>query len=188
MSAICVVRLRPMPSPIGGAPTGRWDTNWLPDPVEATSDALGNFTRAFCIESWVDFGALTEAGDEAVLTLGAWTLTIINDNALNPDYGKLYLTSADGATISDAAYSETWIFVTVQRDNDFRVSLYLDGVLQDSGSDPTDYSVVSGAAGLVVGPVVSSIELNFDDIRVTRGQRYSANFTPPTAPLCPFSP
>jgi hypothetical protein len=80
--------------------------------------------------------------------------------------------------------ADTWYYIAVVRsDNSF--TLYIDGVAK--GTRTSSAAVGSSALPLVVGATVTGafgIPGRIDEFRVTKGvARYTANFTPPTAPF-----
>lgn len=84
-------------------------------------------------------------------------------------------------TSATSIINGTWSHIAVVR-NGTTTTVYFNGVSQTSATDSTDYS---GTGALRIGSGANG-DLNgyIDDLRITKGYaRYTANFTPPTAPF-----
>jgi len=105
--------------------------------------------------------------------------------------GKLYYTNTLGAYLAytnSALSANTWYHIAVVRNNNV-FTMYLDGVAQ-TATTTNSGSVAVINEDLVLGghqyqvSTLSNLNGYIQDFRITKGlARYTANFTPPTAPL-----
>jgi len=90
-------------------------------------------------------------------------------------------------TNSSVLVVNTWQFITASRQSG-TLRLFVDGIICASGTNSSNIA----ANNLVVGGYESTNFLYdgyIDDLRITKGvARYTANFTPPTAPFPDLSP
>lgn len=78
-----------------------------------------------------------------------------------------------------------WVHIALVR-NAGRTALYVDGVSQGDVADTNDYTAttaVIGARTSSIGGDRRSLNGYIDELRITKAARYTANFTPPTAPF-----
>ena len=99
----------------------------------------------------------------------------------------VYGYQAASLTQSDAV--STWVYIAIVRNNS-QLRLYVNGTLQQL--DGADYQTLTtnfnSSGGYSIGksydPYTSYLNGYIDDLRITKGYaRYTANFTPPTAPF-----
>ena len=142
----------------------------------------GNFT----VETWIRPSNLT--GQKVLLdTRAAGESTLGTKWILYTDNASLAFAAA-GSTYTGGTLSlNTWHFIVLCRSSGI-TRAYLDGVQVGSTvTDSTNYTI--GALRPTIGTdgnSPSSLSFNgyMDDLRITKGvARYTANFTPPTAPF-----
>jgi hypothetical protein len=149
----------------------------------------GNFT----IEFWLYYSSLT--GYQTIASNGytpntanGWVIQTGNGDGKVNFYrangsGSTLIASDAGSTISTA----TWYHIAIVR-NGTTTTIYRNGVSVGSGTDSSTYSPAS--ANFYVGGGSDTGFNNYylngyiDDLRITKGYaRYTANFTPPSAPF-----
>jgi alkaline phosphatase len=140
-------------------------------------------TGAFTIEAFIkmtnfsnQFNTVVGTRSEPSNSTSAWGLSVLSSGALS-FYTNGALSSA-GSRFS----AGTWYHVAAVRQST-TLTLYIDGTSVASGSNSMNFT----NAGLYVGSVGPNNEFfngNIDELRLTKGvARYTANFTPPTAPF-----
>ena len=155
-----------------------------------TDDIVGEFgTAPFTVECWL---YLTQAGTyfptifSNYATFGTSVMVLFEGTSGDKwelTYDGNYPGIVSGA---DIAYNQ-WVHVAVVRDAD-TLALYVDGV-QEGTADVTGVNLDGNANAFFINaagdaPSVTNATGYFDEFRVTKGvARYTANFTPPTAPF-----
>ena len=153
---------------------------------------LGDFT----IECWVNFSALpgsnlTMGIANTMTSTGSATFTHwwvgINNNA---GTNRLYLgRHGNGAVFAYVNWTptlNTWYHIAVTRSSSSVISMFIDGVSQSVTTSGSNWANDFSATGILsIGLVATALTFNgyIDDFRLTRAARYTASFTPPTAPL-----
>ena len=153
---------------------------------------LGDFT----IECWVNFSALP--GSNLVMSIANtmtstgsatfthWWLGLYNNAGTNRLHLGRHGNGAVFAYVNWTPALNTWYHIAVTRSSSSVISMFIDGVSQSvttSGSNWANYFSATGI--LSIGLVATALTFNgyIDDFRLTRAARYTASFTPPTAPL-----
>jgi hypothetical protein len=138
-------------------------------------------TQDFTVEAWVYFGNLTSfssiaSSRDGANTLTGWTI------GLNSSEAPYFYTS--GFNIQGSALSQnTWHHIAVTRSGT-SLKMFANGTQAGStATDSRDYTNQTFAVGATIdGNQVFNGYI--DDLRITKGiARYTANFTPPTAPF-----
>jgi hypothetical protein len=142
-------------------------------------------TSDFTVECWINttditFNLISLLNNAA----GNWAIVIFNsDFYWQTAYGVTNLISAVPCS---SILNGAWNHIAITRSGS-SLRLFFNGVLQ--GASPyTDNTNYNGTGLLTVGSGVNG-DLNgyIDDLRITKGvARYTANFTPPTAPFPDF--
>lgn len=147
----------------------------------------GNFT----IEFWIYFNSISgyqTPFDKGYIQAGGLLLQTGNGN------GRLIVYGAGVAVITEtgAASTGNWIHYALVRSGT-TLTLYRDGISSGSATNSTNFNNVNqmgiGAAGAAIPAIslnVGDFAINgyINDLRITKGvARYTANFTPPTAPF-----
>lgn len=142
----------------------------------------GNFT----IETWVQLNNINK--NQQIINF--------NENAVAPRV-ELYVNSSNNVgmysngvqrIISTSSVSaNTWYHIALARSGT-DTKLFIDGVQAGSTySDSSNYTVAAGRPVIGIlgfNLVDQSLDGYIDDLRITKGvARYTANFTPPTAPF-----
>lgn len=157
-------------------------------------------TGDFCIDFWVKVsgagGAIAAYGDtldgsDATTFRLAFSLgtTGVSVNSLIPSPGGGHWANLTGAVL----VANTWTHIAVVR-SATKAKLYVNGVSTSPGTDiwtgfvfPTTFTpeIILGMQSAISGTIVP---VQFDEFRITKGNpRYTANFTPPTAPTAFFA-
>ena len=167
---------------------GTGDSLTIPD-----SGAWDFNTDPFAIDLWVNCNSTQTSGTYkgivssggSVWVGGEWTLT------MNTSNGFLEWWRDDGAggilmvTSTTNFKDDAWHHVAVTKQGD-NTKMFVDGTQQGS-TYSTGYSLVAPNTGVVIGDngfgVDRSLVGYIDELRITKGlSRWTANFTPPTAP------
>ena len=157
----------------------------------------------FTIEAWIYQNANSGSGNDSHVIYSDWVNVNADKSVLfrvTDSTGQKiqFLYTTDGSTnnvyTSTATISNsTWTHVAVCKDST-SLRVYIDGTREVWASSPS--FTLNPNSGTTVGPLIGSVYDNnlssyrqfFDgymqDFRNTKGlARYTANFTPPTAPL-----
>lgn len=162
-------------------------SSYLTAPV---SDDLSFGSGDFTIEAWI------YASSASITTIGVIVDARASDNLEHYVLfanagGKLAFISTTNFSISSSGSLPTqqWVHVAVTRSGQ-AVRLFINGAVDGSGTNAA--SIKQGAIlGIGAGRVSGTSNPNgyyfkgyIDDLRITKGvARYTANFTPPTAPF-----
>ena len=146
--------------------------------------SLAPGTGAFTIECWVRW--TDRSGAQALFNyVGVWSL---NKAAANLIQTENIMTSASALISTTTFVDNQWYHIAVSRGTG-AARLYVDGVEESSVSGTNaDISTTNVWVGRTL---FGNLYLNgyIDDLRLTIGvDRYTANFTPPTAPFPNASP
>ena len=141
----------------------------------------------FTIEFWIRINNMQVSGilsNGASIFFSTAVALILNQSAqLNKISLWNYLSSTNAAIVAtNTLITNQWYHVAFVRSSS-TVTPYLDGVSSSSASDANTYSFSSTL--LRIGAYWGG-DFNgyIDDLRITKGvARYTANFTPPTAPF-----
>jgi Concanavalin A-like lectin/glucanases superfamily len=175
-------------------------TGFLTGPAVAPGGPLDFGTGNFTLEGWLlvpsAFGGGTSIFPAGILGSSAanWELITVATSpaaatSAGPFPGFSLEFACNGGTTPTPAFSvattlslNTWHYFTVVR-NGTSITTYLDGV----GGTPSAIlatTAITAPATLFVGSVSEFQSIELDEIRITKGiARYTANFTPPTAPF-----
>jgi hypothetical protein len=153
---------------------------------------LGDFT----IECWVNFSALPgtnlNMGIANVMTSASSATTTMWWLGLYNNAGTTRLQLGRHGNGSVFAYTNwtpslnTWYHIAATRSSSSVISMFIDGVSQSVTTSGSNWANnFSATTILSVGYVATALTFNgyIDDFRLTRAARYTASFTPPTAPL-----
>ena len=149
-----------------------------------TFPALG--TGDFTIEYWTRFENLPSANgymtfDARPGSNGAYPL--IYHGIGTPGDIRYFVSGADKITTGVVISADTWHHLAVVRSSG-TTKLYVDGTQQGGNyTDSTDYQASSK---LTIGANMNDINVldgHIDELRVSNSARYTAAFTPPTAPF-----
>lgn len=151
------------------------------------------FTGQFTWEGWFYINELTGQYDNFFSNNVSFPSPGFIQLAVAPAGRMMFNSSAGGLTanVGDLVPTGQWIHIAVSRDASNVVRMFMDGVLQQSGSiSGTIGGAVMGVSSFDVcrGLVSDNSDLDcyFEEIRITKACRYTANFTPPTAPFEPY--
>jgi hypothetical protein len=145
----------------------------------------GNFT----LEFWINFANLS-----SYQTIYSYGYISSGDLLIQTGNGNgrmiVYVNGPAVITESGTASTGTWIHYALVR-NGTTLTLYRDGTSSGSATNSTDINTADiigiGANPLNYGgnpPGSAPFNGYIDDLRITKGvARYTANFTPPTAPF-----
>jgi hypothetical protein len=144
----------------------------------------GNFT----VDGWVRVNTVTSKAN-GVFQQGTtlFPQSTTNSVALGTQNNNWQIYAKNVQSVSVAALAvNTWYFFALVR-NGTTTSLYVDGtsVIQVT-ADSTDYTGQTLGVGSIFGTSAFNTTMDgyIDDLRITKGvARYTANFTPPTAPF-----
>jgi len=166
-------------SKFGGA-SGYFDGNgdWI---TFSSSTAFAFGTGPFTVEFWIWWSG-NISGTPWVGVMGShngsanWFAVFMNSSGITHYIRTLFPTPVTLA-------SQQWVHFASTRDSSGVCRLFLNGVLQNTGTDTGD---VGGSIGWRVGdeftPGRPPFEGYIDDLRITKGVcRYTANFTIPSS-------
>ena len=144
----------------------------------------GNFT----VDGWVRVNTVTSKANgvfqQATTLFPESTANTVAFGTSNNNW-QIYAKNAQSVSVATLAVN-TWYFFALVR-NGTTTSFYVDGtsVIQVT-ADSTNYTGQVMGVGSIFGTSTFNTTLNgyIDDLRITKGiARYTANFTPPTAPF-----
>ena len=139
-------------------------------------------TGQFTVEAWVYFSVVSNVNEFITVATdsinGRWTLYYNGGTFFTGATG-----GAGGTTCSFTPQANTWYHIAVSRDNSNNQRIFIGGDLKANAVSTNNYT----QSGLRVGRSVAGTTYltgYIDDLRITKGvARYTANFTPPTAPF-----
>lgn len=170
-----------LPTPYG--PTFSYYFDGDNDWIDVPASSQFNQNSAFTVEMWVN----TSSGYALGSIFYSGGASGFLDLGVNSSTGKIaILLSTTGASVVDASMAPTigvWMHLAMVS-NGSTVTLYVDGVSQGSAS----YSGVAPNTAIRLGRYKPTGGTGFkgymSNVRVVKGTAvYTANFTPPTAPL-----
>jgi hypothetical protein len=138
----------------------------------------------FTIEFWIYFNSLSgyqTPFDKGVVSAGALLMQTGNGDGRINVYASGSLVFAESTNGSTA----TWTHYALVR-NSGTLKLYRDGTETGSVANSTNFNsaeTVGIGAYASFSPGAYSVNGYIDDLRITKVARYTANFTPPTAPF-----
>jgi hypothetical protein len=153
---------------------------------------LGDFT----IECWVNFSALP--GNNIVMCIANTMTSVSSANTTmwwfglynNAGTNRLHLgRHGNGDVFAYVNWTpslNTWYHVAATRSSSSVIRLFIDGVSQSVTTSGSNWANNFSATGILsIGEGATFLEFNgyIDDFRLTTAARYTASFTPPTAPL-----
>ena len=102
----------------------------------------------------------------------------------NPSNEITFYSEVAGSFIVNAALTANqWVHVAIVRSSG-TITLYLDGTSADTGANTSNYTSQIAVIGARFSKNQQYYTGYMDDCRITKGvARYTANFTPPTAPF-----
>jgi hypothetical protein len=151
--------------------------DWL---ISRTNSALSVGSGNFTIEFWVYLtGSGTNSFVDTRVANDAAGVLIQTDTSR---YLRLFTNGSGQITDTVALTQNQWVHVALVRSST-TTTLYKDGTSIGTYSDSNNYN----AGGITVGSnfgLTTPMTGYIDDLRITKGYaRYTANFTPPTAPF-----
>ena len=157
------------------------------DYVTAPSNAAFDFgTGDYTIESWINIADVTGTWQAFISrgynTTGGWRLY---KNSGNSDLRFYYTGSSYINASSTGLMNNSWHHVAIVRSSG-TITIYVDGVSKGSGSGTVSNNPGSYAIEIGSGVYSSAFPItgNMSDVRIVKGTAvYTADFTPPTAPL-----
>jgi hypothetical protein len=167
------------------------NNDWLSISNAALALGSGDFT----VECFVRWAGDTNAGDAASSNLidfrtaepsNQFYLLIRPSAGTAPQAFQYFVNGAARITSTTIATLNTWRHVAVVKSL-ATTTMYVDGVSQGTWADSTDYTsttaIIGGRFAAISGDQ-RSLNGYIDELRITKGvARYTANFTPPTAPF-----
>ena len=148
------------------------------------SSSNGDFafeSNSYTVELWLRFATVTNINEfvttATTVVTGRWTLYYASGSLFTGAVG-----GAGGTTVAWTPSPNTWYHLAVTRDAANSQRIFIDGTLAGTATSANNYT----QSGLTVGTSLGGQFLNgyIDDLRITKGvARYTANFTPPTAPF-----
>jgi hypothetical protein len=151
------------------------------------------FPGEFTWEGWFYINELTASYDNIFANNLNFPAAGFIQLAVAPAGRMMFNSSAGGLTanVGDLVPTGQWIHFAVSRDASNVVRMFMDGVLQQSGT--ISGTVGGDNAGVSSFDVCrghasdnSDLDCYFEEIRVSKVCRYSAAFTPPTDPFEPY--
>jgi len=169
--------------------------------TSAANSAFDLGSGDYTIELWVrlisasNYGGIVGKGQIGVVNSTAYSLEFDNtSNAISlwignntpPSFGSYVVTGT-----TNIRTSAVWTHLAVSRSGN-NTRLFVNGT-QEGSTYTTAYTIAAGnplwIGGGFYAPTTNNINGYIDDLRITKGvARYTANFTPPTAPFPDLSP
>jgi len=127
------------------------------------------------LECWIYLNSVSDVGIFGTSFSGNWQLLSVISGKLSA-----YWNGLEPAELTGSITTQTWYHVAITRESG-TLRIFVNGVLRDSKSGSTNNTTVTEIGrNAYRGPLDGYI----DDARITIGvARYTANFTPPTAPF-----
>lgn len=155
-----------------------------------TTSSIGNFgTNDLTIECWAMFDAITNNGLFHLATTNSISPGVsgLAVGYYNNAWGIYYNGTYSATTSSTAPLANTWFHLALVRCKG-QVSLFFNGIQQGTSftDSTTNFTYTFANIGWWFGLSSGGGQMSgyIDDFRITKGiARYTANFTPPTAPL-----
>jgi hypothetical protein len=167
------------------------NNDWLSISNAALALGSGDFT----VECFVRWAGDTNAGDTAASNLidfrtaepsNQFYMFIRPSTGIEPQAFQYYVNGAARITSTTLATLNTWRHIAIAKSS-ATTTMYVDGVSQGTWADSTNYTSTTATIGGRFAAVLGdqrSLNGYIDDLRITKGvARYTANFTPPTAPF-----
>ena len=155
-------------------------------PKSSVWDLPGDFT----IELWANQGSIS--GLATMFEFGSTSNNVDNGVLMRPATSDIYLPTTSNLFASSVQYTQNlWIHWAIVRSGT-AVNVYRNGASIASGTTSAVLTASgtsgAGTGGIFLGDSVHSPGRHWDgyisDLRITKGvARYTANFTPPTAPF-----
>ena len=159
------------------------------DYLAASSSDFAFGNGDFTVECWARFTTLGDhnivATRGAPAVANAWSFAMSSGTVLTSvAQGKLYfITDTVVATTSISLAANTWYNLAVSRQGT-SLRIFVDGTQQANATNSQNLTVSNLAVGNAVNGAQFPYNGYIDDLRITKGvARYTANFTPPTAPF-----
>ena len=153
------------------------------DYLQSSTDTAYQFgTSPYTVELWLRFAVVTDVNEFVTTstdtTNGRWTLYYNGGSLFTGATG-----GAGGTTFGWTPSANVWYFLAVSRDTSSNQRIFIDGDLKATTTSANNYT----QSGLWVGRSLlgpAFVNGYIDDLRITKGvARYTASFTPPTAPF-----
>jgi hypothetical protein len=127
------------------------------------------------LECWIYLNSVSDVGIFGTSFSGNWQLLSVISGKLSA-----YWNGLEPEELTGSITTQTWYHVAITRASG-TLRIFVNGVLRDSKSGSTNNTTVTEIGrNTYRGPLDGYI----DDARITIGvARYTANFTPPTAPF-----
>jgi hypothetical protein len=142
-------------------------------------------TAAFTIEMWIRANAFSDVNVWFDTRLGgASSLGIV---IFTNSSGQIVVYSGATAFITSTGVSTNqWYHIAVARESN-TLRLFIDGINSGSATIANNFSDQNFFSGKTNEAASNFVNGYIDDLRITKGvARYTANFTPPTAPFPDF--
>jgi hypothetical protein len=152
--------------------------------LDLPASTLFSFPSDFTFECWVYVLTRGAAfGSTVIETTGNFTngLVLRGDSPQTSWSWTVGGTGIDGGSLT----LNEWNHMAVSRSGS-TVRVFKDGIQQNTGSNSTAINPTAGASRIAESILATIRQFNgyIDDLRITKGiARYTANFTPPTAPF-----
>jgi hypothetical protein len=165
------------------------NNDWLSVSAGALALESGNFTFE-CFVRWIGDTAINKTASSNIIDFrtaepSSQFYLFILPSAATQAF-QYYVDGAVRITSTTAATVNTWRHVAIVKSSNI-TTMYVDGVSQGTWADSTNYTgttaIVGGRFAALSGDQ-RSLNGYIDELRITKGvARYTANFTPPTAPF-----
>lgn len=169
------------------------------DDFNAAADLIspsGNLKQQVTIEGWVRVDSLTGYQFNRNPLIGQGAASGSSEQSFGIDDGKVTFYRASGLSGGSRVVQgttvvavNTWHYIAMTYDGSV-IRVFLDGVLEASATDNTAGWQNTGRSVRIGRTVVAGYEQfrqglqgYVDELRITRACRYTATFTPPSAPF-----
>ena len=150
------------------------------DYTSATSGDFAFGTGDFTIESWVYLQATNDRTIWGYASSNSGGIALFSDSV---GQRRIYVGNSAWIIVAGAFPVSTWFHAAVAREGS-TLRLFQNGTLIGSGFNTTNFTATQFQVG---ASLYNSLWGYIDDLRITKGvARYTANFTPPTAPFPDF--